>query len=69
MTEQEFFDEMNLARDFMCSTKTTHEQWDALIKRLGIIYIRHEAPQHLRYIAEGQLLEAVRRRAYVEVGI
>lgn len=66
MTEQEFFDEINLAREFMGSTKTTSNQWDALTKRLGMLTIGSDAPDHLRYIAEGQLYEATRRRIFVD---
>lgn len=67
MSEQEFFDEINLARKFMGSTKTTSKQWDAIIKRLGMLTIGNEAPERLRYIAEGQLFEATRRRIYVDM--
>jgi hypothetical protein len=66
MTEQQFFDEINLAREFMGSKKTTSPQWDAIIKRLGMLTIGPEAPERLRYIAEGQLFEATRRRIFVD---
>ncbi len=67
MTEADFFEEICTARDFMGSTKTTDAQWEAIIKRLGMLTVREETPKHLRYIAEGQLFEAVRRFQFVQL--
>ena len=66
MTRQEFFDEVNLARDFMGSTLTTDRQWDALQKRLGMLVLVEDVPEDVRYIAEGALMESHMRRSWLE---
>lgn len=66
-TDTAFFEEISTAREFMGSRKTTPAQWDAIIKRLGMLTIGSETPERLRYIAEGQLMEATRRRIFIDV--
>ena len=67
MTKEMLFEELNLAREYMGSRKTTSGQWDAIIKRLGSLLISPDTPNEFRDLVEGHLIDASRRMVYLEV--
>ena len=67
MTKEELFAELNLAREYMGSRKTTIRQWETIIKRLGMLLISPKTPDQYRYLVEGNLQDAMRRKVLLEV--
>lgn len=66
MTDEQAFNEINTVRN-MYDTRTTLDQWDAMILGLGYILMNEELSETAKTLMEATLFETGYRRMWIEL--